>query len=62
VESAEKKETHIETRREKRKAGREKRVARLSSDKEFAKTYFGLKSKRALEKKSSFRKKKSRKK
>ena len=38
--------------------GRAKRVARLKTDKEFAKTYFEAKSKRSTDKKSAFRKKK----
>lgn len=41
-----------------RKAGRAKRKLKLKSDKEFAKTYFDAKSKRATDKKSAFRKKK----
>lgn len=45
-----------------RRAGKKKLVAKLRSDKEVAKTYFQAKSKRAADKKSAFRKKKSRKK
>ena len=49
-------------RKAKKKVGRQKRVAKLKTDKEFAKTYFAGRSKRATDKKSSFRKKKSKKK
>jgi hypothetical protein len=49
-------------RRRLRAAGRKKLVAKLKTDKEFAKTFFEGRSKRANEKKSVFRKKKSRKK
>ena len=42
--------------------GRKKRALKLRSDKEFAKTYFDAKSKRAIDKKSTFRKKKKSKK
>ncbi len=45
-----------------RRAGKKKLVAKLHSDKEAAKTYFGAKAKRAADKKAAFRKKKSRKK
>ena len=45
-----------------RKKGRDQRNAKLATDKEFAKTYFEAKSKRSTEKKSVFRKKKSKKK
>jgi hypothetical protein len=45
-----------------RTEGRNKRKLKLQSDKEFAKTYFEAKSKRSVEKKSAFRKKKSKKK
>jgi hypothetical protein len=45
-----------------RRAGKKKLVAKLRGDKEFAKTYFEARSKRSTEKKSAFRKKKSRKK
>ncbi len=45
-----------------RKKGREKRALKLVSDKEFAKTFFEARSKRSTEKKSAFRKKKSKKK
>jgi hypothetical protein len=50
------------TRRKLRTAGRKKRALKLNSDKEFAKTFFAARSKRAGDKKSAFRKKKSRKK
>lgn len=49
-------------RRRLRAEGRKKRKLKLATDKEFAKTFFAAKSKRAIEKKSAFRKKKSRKK
>jgi len=42
--------------------GRKKRKLKLQTDKEFAKTFFAAKSKRSTDKKSAFRKKKSRKK
>jgi hypothetical protein len=45
-----------------RKKGREKRNAKLATNKEFAKTYFEAKSTRSTAKKSTFRKKKSKKK
>lgn len=45
-----------------RKLGRDKRNKKIATDKEFAKTYFEARSKRSTEKKSTFRKKKSRKK
>jgi hypothetical protein len=38
--------------------GRKKRQLKLKTDKEFAKTYFDAKSKRANDKKAAFRKKK----
>ena len=50
------------SRRTLRKLGREKRKQKLKTDKEFAKTYFEARSKRSTEKKSAFRKKKSKKK
>lgn len=50
------------SRRTLRAAGRKKRALKLQSDKEFAKTFFAAKSKRSTDKKSAFRKKKSRKK
>ena len=50
------------SRRTLRTEGRKKRKLKLSTDKEFAKTYFAAKSKRSTEKKSAFRKKKNRKK
>ena len=49
-------------RRKKKAAGRKKRVLKLKTDKAFAKTYFEAKSKRSVDKKSAFRKKKSKKK
>jgi hypothetical protein len=49
-------------RRKKKTAGRKKRVLKLKTDKEFAKTYFEARGKRANDKKAAFRKKKSRKK
>ena len=45
-----------------RRAGKKRLVAKLRADKETAKTYFGSKAKRAADKKSAYRKKKSRKK
>ncbi len=50
------------SRRTLRTLGRKKRTLKLKTDKEFAKTYFEAKSKRSTEKKSAFRKKKSKKK
>ena len=49
-------------RRKLKTAGRKKRTLKLRSDKEYAKTYFEARSKRSTDKKSAFRKKKSRKK
>jgi hypothetical protein len=49
-------------RRKKKAAGRKKRAQKLKTDKGFAKTYFEGRSKRSNDKKSTFRKKKSRKK
>ena len=49
-------------RRRKKAAGRKKLTSKLLSDKEFAKTYFAARGKRAGDKKVAFRKKKSRKK
>ena len=48
-------------RRVLRKSGRDKRNAKIATDKAFAKTYFEAKSKRATDKKSAFRKKKAKK-
>jgi hypothetical protein len=48
--------------RKARRAGDKKRTLKLASDKEFAKTFFEGRSKRAIEKKQAFRKKKSKKK
>lgn len=45
-----------------RTEGRKKRKLKLKTDKDFAKTYFEAKSKRSVEKKSAFRKKKTKKK
>lgn len=49
-------------RRTSRRAGKKKLMSKLQSDREFAKTYFGAKSKRANDKKAAFRKKKTKKK
>jgi hypothetical protein len=49
-------------RRRQKTEGRTKRVLKLKTDKEFAKAYFEAKSKRSNDKKSAFRKKKSKKK
>ncbi|MFZ9595884.1 MAG: hypothetical protein ACO3A2_07380 [Bdellovibrionia bacterium] len=49
-------------RRKLKDLGRKKRADKLKADAAFAKAYHEAKSKRALEKKSAFRKKKSRKK
>lgn len=49
-------------RRKLRTEGRKKRALKLKTDKEFAAKYFEAKSKRANDKKSAFRKKKSKKK
>ncbi len=49
-------------RRRKKAEGRKKRVLKLHSNKEFATQYFEAKSKRSIEKKAAFRKKKSKKK
>jgi hypothetical protein len=43
------------------KIGREARQAKIAGDKEFAKTYFEAKSKRSVDKKVAFRKKKNKK-
>ena len=45
-----------------RKLGRDKRKAKIQTDKEFAGKFFEAKSKRAADKKTAFRKKKSKKK
>ncbi len=50
------------SRKKLRALGRKKRAQKLSTDREFAKTHFAAKSKRSTDKKSAFRKKKSRKK
>jgi hypothetical protein len=52
----------LNARRKKKAEGRKKRVLKLQSDRAVAKTYFDSKAKRAADKKSAFRKKKSRKK
>jgi hypothetical protein len=49
-------------RRRTRADHRKKLSAKLKTDKEFAKGYFDARSKRAIEKKAAFRKKKSKKK
>ena len=49
------------SRRTLRTAGRKKRALKLKTDKEFAKTYFTAKSKRSVDKKSAYRKKKNKK-
>jgi hypothetical protein len=49
-------------RKKTRREGKKKLMAKLQSDKEFAKTYFEARSKRQNEKKVAFRKKKARKK
>lgn len=49
-------------RRTLRREANKKRDLKLATDKEFAKAYFEGRSKRSAEKKSTFRKKKSRKK
>jgi hypothetical protein len=48
-------------RRSLRKLGRDKRKAKLQADKALSKTYHEAKSKRSIEKKNAFRKKKSKK-
>jgi hypothetical protein len=48
-------------RRTKKKLGRDKRKAKIQTDKAFAGKYFEAKSKRATDKKVTFRKKKSKK-
>lgn len=50
------------SRDRKKLEGRKKRVLKLKTDPEFAKKYFESKSKRALDKKTAFRKKKRKKK
>jgi hypothetical protein len=49
-------------RKTKKKLGRDKKKAKLQADKAFAATYFEAKSKRSIDKKTAFRKKKSAKK
>ena len=48
-------------RKTKKKLGRDKRKAKISTDKEFAKKFFEGKSKRATDKKTAFNKKKRKK-
>ena len=50
------------SRKKKKDLGRKKRVLKLKTDKVFAKAYHESKSKRAADKKSAFRKKKTKKK
>ena len=52
----------LNARRKKKSEGRKKRTQKLRSDVEFAKKYFEGKAKRAADKKSAYRKKKSKKK
>ena len=52
----------LNVRRKKKAEGRKKRVAKLNADRAVAKAFFEAKSKRSADKKSAFRKKKSRKK
>jgi len=49
-------------RKKKKAEGRKKRAVKLKTNKDFAKQYFEGKSKRSTDKKSAFRKKKSKKK
>lgn len=44
-----------------KKLGREKRNAKIATDKEFAKTFFAAKAKRSDDKKTAYRKKKNKK-
>jgi hypothetical protein len=44
-----------------KKLGRDKRKAKIQNNKEFAKTHFAAKAKRAADKKTAFRKKKAKK-
>jgi hypothetical protein len=46
------------SRKTKKALGRKKRATKLKTDKEFAKAHFAAKSKRSIEKKAAFRKKK----
>jgi len=50
------------SRKKKKDLGRKKRVLKLKTDKVFSKAYHEAKSKRAVDKKAAFRKKKSKKK
>jgi hypothetical protein len=50
------------SRKKKKTLGRKKRVLKLKTDSAFAEAYHNAKSKRSAEKKSAFRKKKSKKK
>lgn len=54
--------TKRNARRKARRTGAKKLMTKLSTDKEFAKTYFEARSKRSTDKKATFRKKKARKK
>ncbi len=47
------------TRKKARRAGDKKRTLKLQSDKEFAKGFFAARSKRSVDKKQTYRKKKS---
>lgn len=62
AEAAAAKKTSKGTKKRARRAAKKKRVAKLHTDKEYAKSYFEARSKRSGDKKSTFRKKKSRKK
>lgn len=55
------KKTPVTSRKKIRAAARKKRKLKLRTDKEFAKTYFEGRSKRSIEKKAAFRKKKKKK-
>jgi hypothetical protein len=46
------------SRKTRKAAGRKKRATKIKTDKEFAKSHFAAKSKRSIEKKAAFRKKK----
>ncbi len=53
--------TSVTSRRKLRKAGRDKRRVKVATDKEFAKTLFGGKSKRSADKKVAYRKRNAKK-
>ena len=55
------KKTPVTSRKKIRAAARKKRKLKIRTDKEFAKTYFEGRSKRSIEKKAAFRKKKKKK-